>query len=181
MQRFNFSLIGLTIISLVCWTSCTYNTLETPPFNVTQEQLDAATILPTSQDTAITGDPFNGFPNDTITANHKLRDLFASIPINKNITVGTIMVRRAYYYPWGEDKRDSLINIVVMVKREKDFYPEGGDWEYIDIKYNKNTNYALNPNGILPDVTNLALRGKIEKCASCHAGGNSNFLFHRNK
>ena len=72
------------------------------------------------------------------------------------------------------------MNIVIMVKREGGYYPEGGDWEYMEIKYDKNTDYTKNPNGILPMLSNDIIRGKIVKCANCHARAGSNFLFHGN-
>jgi len=149
--------------------SCTYHDLEPPTFQVTQAQLNAAVIQHTTQDTSIVGDPFNVFSGDAATVNHKLRDLFDNLPIDKSISVGTILVRRAYYYPNSKNKRDSLLNTVVMVKRESGYFPEGGDWEYMDIKYDQANNYILNPNGVLPEISNVAARGKIMRCANCHA------------
>ena len=182
MRRSTIAYVTLIIICVaICWTGCSYNTPEIPTFNVTQSQLDQATILTSPLDTAIVGDPFNAFGNDTLTRYHKLRDLFENINLDKEVTIGTIMARRAYYYPWTGYKRDSLLNIAVMVKRETGYYPEGGDWEYIDIKYDKNTNYTLNPNGMLIESSDNIIRGRIAKCANCHAGAGSNFVFHRNK
>ncbi len=179
MKRFT---IAHTVLIIVCislfWTGCSYNTPEVPGFKITQAQLDASTILGSDQDTAIFGDPFNGFPSDTFTTKHKLRDLFANISLDKNVTIGTIMVRRSYYYPWAT-KRDSLLNVVVMIKREAGYYPQGGDWEYMDIKYNSNTDYIQNPNGMLIESSDNITRGKITKCANCHAITGGDFLFHR--
>jgi len=169
----------LTLSLAMVWAGCSYHTPEVPIFNLTQEQLDGATILTLSGDTAIVGDPFNAFSTDTLTTKHKLRDLFENISLDSHIAVGTIMARKAYYYPWKNHERDSLINTVVMVKREAGYYPEGGDWEYIDIKYNRNTDYKTNPNGMLVAVNDNIIRGKITKCASCHALAGSNFVFHR--
>ena len=181
MKRSTFYLIMAAVCVSIVWTSCSYNSPEAPVFNVTQAQLDAATIIPSSQDTAITGDPFNGFSTDTLTTKHKLRDLFANISLDQNIVIGTITTRKAYYYSVNGNERDSLLNVVVMVKREPGYYPEGGDWEYMDIKYNKNTNYIANPNGILLELSDNIVRGKIAKCANCHAKAGANFVFHRSK
>ena len=182
MKQSTIASIALTAISLaILCASCSYNTPEIPAFNVTQQELNNATLLTSNRDTAIVGDPFNGFSSDTVTTRHKLRDLFENIPLDKNITVGTIMVRRAYFYPWKYHERDSLINTVVMVKRESGYYPDGGDWEYMDIKYNKNTDYGLNPNGMLIGFSDNVIRGKITKCANCHALAGKNFVFHRNE
>ena len=167
----------LTLITLV-WAGCSYNTPEAPTYTVSQEQLDEATMLTSNQDTSIVGDPFNAFSTDTLTKKHKLRDLFENISLDQHVSVGTIMVRRAYYYPWAHE-RDSLINTVVMVKREAGYYPEGGDWEYMDIKNYKDTDYAVNPNGMLIASSDNIIRGKITKCANCHAIAGSSFLFHR--
>ena len=182
MKRFTIAYLTLITICLsMVWAGCSYNTPEYPTFIVTQKQLDEATILSLSQDTSIVGDPFSAFSTDTFTTKHKLRDLFENISLDKNISIGTIMARRAYYYPWTHHERDSLINTVVMVKREAGYYPEGGDWEYMDIKYNKNTNYLVNPNGMLIESSDNVIRGKIVKCANCHASAKSNFVFHRGK
>jgi hypothetical protein len=43
--------------------------------------------------------------------------------------------------------------LTVMIKREKDFNPENGDWEYMTL------------NG---DATEVTARGKIESCQACH-------------
>jgi len=162
MKRFT---IARTILIIGCisllWISCSYNTPQVPAFNVTQEQLNHATILSSAQDTAIVGDPFNAFASDTFTTKHKLRDLFDNISLDKNVTIGTIMARRSYYYPWTQYKRDSLLNVVVMIKREAGYNPQGGDWEYMDIKYNKNTNYIQNPNGMLIGSIDNITRGKL--------------------
>ena len=180
MKRFTIIYVTLITICLsLVWAGCSYNTPEAPTFNVAQEQLDEATMLSSNQDTSIVGDPFNAFSADTLTKKHKLRDLFENISLDQHVSVGTIMVRRAYYYPWTHYKRDSLINTLVMVKREAGYYPEGGDWEYIDIKYNKNTDYVVNPNGMLISLSDNIIRGKIPKCANCHALAGSSFLFHR--
>jgi len=182
MKRFTIAHLTLITICLVVFcAACSYNTPEIRAFAITQKQLDDATILALRQDTSILGDPFHAFSTDTFTTKHKLRDLFENISADETIAVGTIMVRRAYYYPWLHHERDSLINTVVMVKREAGFYPEGGDWEYLDIKYNENTNYLVHPNGMLIESSDNIIRGKITKCANCHAGAGSKFVFHRDK
>lgn len=43
--------------------------------------------------------------------------------------------------------------LTVMIKREKSFNPENGDWEYMTV------------NGQLTEVTT---KGKLEKCQACH-------------
>lgn len=44
--------------------------------------------------------------------------------------------------------------LTVMIKREKGFNPENGDWEYMTL------------NG---DATEVTARGKLESCQACHA------------
>lgn len=174
------SIGGLLVLIAISWTSCTYNNIEPigSPYQVTQDELNAAVLVSSSQDTTILGDPFNAF-SDTLTRLHKLRDLFDNILPEESVKVGTIMTRRAYYYPYT-NKRDSLLNVVVMVKREPGYYPEGGDWEYMDIAYDKTTDYNINPNGMLVLSDNSITRGKITKCANCHTKASGNdFLFHR--
>src|SRR5712672_798121 len=101
MQRTTIGYSAVLTLSLaMVWAGCSYHTPEVPTFNVTQEQLDGATILTLSGDTSIVGDPFNVFSADTLTTRHKLRDLFENISRDNPIVAGTIMARRAYYYPW---------------------------------------------------------------------------------
>src|SRR6185369_7622537 len=117
MKRFTIAYLTLiTIFLAVVYAGCSYNTPEIRAFSITQKQLDEATIMALRQDTSILGDPFHAFSSDTFTTKHKLRDLFENISADETIAVGTIMVRRAYYYPWAHHKHDSLINTVVMVK-----------------------------------------------------------------
>jgi hypothetical protein len=63
--------------------------------------------------------------------------------------VGSVIVKEKLTKP--ESKSPELMT--VMVKREKDFNPDCGDWEFLVF------------NG---DGKQVTARGKIESCANCH-------------
>ena len=157
----------LVVLTLALAAGCSGPT-EDKPFQITQAQLDSATIV---LDKDITGDPHNAFPKDDVaTRENKIRDLVSSIAKDATIAVGSVFVRRAYKYENG--KRGELINAVIMVKREAGYYPEGADYEYMNIAYDANTDYTKHPNGMLPPVTDTDRRGKGEKlkgCVTCHS------------
>ncbi|MDP4218993.1 MAG: hypothetical protein Q8916_00095 [Bacteroidota bacterium] len=181
-------LAAVIIFAAGCKSDSTSTTPRTG--TITQAELDNVTMR---LDSGITGDDAsNAFTavNDTLTVKHKLRDLFASITKSTSVSEGDIFIRKAYYisstsYP----KRDSVINFVVMVKREAGYYPAGNDWEYIKIPYNATTDYKAHPFGLLPadtststapDLTKTSLRGRLQaQCATCHAGASGDFLFSR--
>jgi hypothetical protein len=71
--------------------------------------------------------------------------------------VGSVIVRESTSLLLG------VVDLVVMVKRAKDFSPAGGDWEFIltDAK-----------------ATNIQLREKTGSCQACHAAQKeSDFVF----
>ena len=77
--------------------ACEDDAEETPAeetaFEITQAQLDAATI-PLTDGLDITGDPFNAFPaDDTATRENKIRDLFSDVAPDAAIEVGNVWQR----------------------------------------------------------------------------------------
>jgi hypothetical protein len=146
---------------------------------ITQEQLDGATITTTAE-YGITGDPFKAFGTDTVTTLHKIRYLASSTDRTVPVGPGSIWVRRAYMY--DVKTRGTLINDVIMVKREGGYYPGGGDFEYMTIPYDSTVNYVLHPNGMLPETGDTLHRGygaAVQKCVSCHATAGDDRLFTR--
>ena len=55
--------------------------------------------------------------------------------------------------------------LTVMIKREKGFNPENGDWEYMTV------------NG---QVTEVTAKGKLENCQACHVLEKSTDYVSRN-
>ncbi len=162
-----------------CSPEATSPTSDGRPYVITQEQLDAATTLRLPQAYDIVGDPFKGFPNDTLTTRHKCRSLFCDRDHTAPIVTGSVWVRRAYHYDDGVI--GDLIDDVVMVKQDPGYYPEGGDYEYIKMPHDPSVDYVAHPNGMLPAIGD-SLRGKgisLQNCVTCHANAPSgnNFLF----
>jgi mono/diheme cytochrome c family protein len=54
-----------------------------------------------------------------------------------------------------------------MIKREKGYDPDNGDWEYVMMPNKGTTDYTAMPNGMLPEVGSEG-RGKLANCAGCH-------------
>jgi hypothetical protein len=161
------------VAALTFLSGCASDPIATttdPAFKITQAQLDAAKMVPSGQNLGITGDPFNAFGADTSTTLHKIRDLFCNTENSAPVQIGSVWVRRAYKYNAGV--KGVLINDVVMVKRETGYYPDGGDYEYMNIPYDSTVDYIAHPNGILPAVSDTTHRGtgaKLQTCVTCHA------------
>jgi hypothetical protein len=177
---------AIATVSFLAFAACnpetTAPTVDPVPFVMTQAHLDAAKSVGAARDTAIVGDPFNAFGTDTVTTLHKIRDLVCNTSPTSPVAVGSIWVRRAYKYNGGV--RGTLINDVVMVKRDSGYFPEGGDFEYITIPFDSAVDYRVHPNGILPAVSDTTHRGtgtKLQACITCHAGSGagSDRLFSR--
>lgn len=180
---------ALAILSLFAFGCKSDSTSPAPRTGtITQADLDKITMR---LDSGIIADPSNAFGTDTLTTKHKLRDLFASTTKSTTVSEGDIFVRKAYYISsTGYPKRDSILNFVIMIKREPGYFTQGDDWEYIKIPYSKATDYTAHPFGELPvdmststvpDSTKTSLRGRLQtQCATCHQGaGGSDFLFSR--
>ncbi|PIQ20215.1 MAG: hypothetical protein COW65_16395 [Cytophagales bacterium CG18_big_fil_WC_8_21_14_2_50_42_9] len=136
---------------------------------ITQEQLDAVTLVHRSSDLAITGAPFRNRNNDS--TRFYIRDIFSNVPANQSLNTGSIIAIRAYEKV--NNHRGKLKLVDIMVKLESSYNAAGGSFEYIQIKYGANTDYSLHPNGLLPDLLQTDSRGldvvvSPESCVSCH-------------
>lgn len=88
-------------------------------------------------------------------------DKYINVYVN-SIGKDEMMTKKSPQFPKGtvivkeklttSDSTDPEL-LTVMIKREKDFNPENGDWEYM----------TLNGN-----ATEVTARGKIESCQACH-------------
>lgn len=76
-----------------------------------------------------------------------------------DLAVGSMLVQRHAKQPGGTDA-----GFFVMTKREKGYFPSGGDWEYM----------------VVDETGKVQARGKLERCARCHAEAQRGFVFWRN-
>ena len=81
--------------------------------------------------------------------------------MNPSFPKGSVIVKEKL--PSQESTSPELLT--VMIKREKDYNPENGDWEYM----------ALNGDG-----KEVRARGKLEKCQACHVMAKHKDFVHRN-
>jgi len=150
-------------------------------FILTQEQLDAVTLVNQNTDLGITGTPFGNRQNDS--TRFLIRDIYSNVPVGQSLGVGSVVAIRAYEKKNGIRGRLKLIDI--MAKHESGYNKSGGDFEYIRIMFDAATDYNLHPNGLLPDVGQIKLRGldlvvSPESCTSCHRkAGRDSFIFSR--
>jgi len=171
----------LLSVSLFAW-ACQKTSDAEPDVLITQEQLDAATLLNASSDQHITGTPFGHRDNDS--TRFLIRDITSNIPAGASIKAGSIIAIKAYENQNGT--RGKMVLCDVMVKQQSGYNSKGGDFEYVRIKFNNSTDYSTHPYGILPERSQTELRGKDliiapESCVSCHSkAGKNRFTFSRN-
>ncbi len=144
----------------------------------TQATLDSAILVAQPSDLSITGNPFGTRFNQTEI--NSIRDIFTNKRPSETLRAGHVFAIRSFQNNNGQ--RGQLINVHIMVKRERGYNPNGGDFEYINIDFDPQTNYQLNPNGILPALTDGANRGLDVvrfNCVQCHrdSRAGSDFLF----
>ncbi|HEY0462473.1 MAG TPA: cytochrome P460 family protein [Pyrinomonadaceae bacterium] len=80
---------------------------------------------------------------------------------NPKFPVGTVIVKEKLFSAVG-DKTPELLT--VMIKREKGFNPEVGDWEFMVL------------NG---EATEVKAQGKMQNCQACHLGYEKNDFITR--
>ena len=169
----------LLLMSLVCFgflfsfSSCTDEPEEVV---TTQADLNAAVnvLSKTSGGSFAHGGP------DGTTGDQTNRDMYSDLadPKTGTITEGTIITKRTFVRNTDGSSGDLYVTFA-MIKREADYWPEGGDWEYVKMPYDANVDYTANPNGMLPSEGD-ADRGKLAGCQTCHAQAEGNdFLYSR--
>lgn len=167
---FSLFAFGITIGLTFC---------NTATYTANQADLDKSVV------SAIPGS--TGKPYGEVSISHDGRDVSADSSIRDSYTnmnsaqgtiePGTIFTKRAYSKKMDGSEGD-LLMIFAMIKHEKGYYPDGGDWEYAKIAYDKSVDYTMHPNGILPGTTDDKMRGKISGCADCHSAAKGNdFVF----
>jgi hypothetical protein len=111
-------------------------------------------------------------------ANQTIRDVYSNrSSLQGALPVGTVVVKRIFLKN-QDGSRGSASNVYAMVKQPAGYYPSGGDWQYIAIKYDPAIINATTPNGI---IASAAFNGKVQLCAGCHAAAPGNrFVFTPN-
>lgn len=152
---------------------------DNTPFIATQANLNAATnVVELDINDNKYGEstiPHNGNPGS---GEDTFRDVFSSESDHSNseLDKGTIVIKHTYAKNADGTKGDLLVTFA-MIKREADYYPTGGDWEYVMMPNDGSNDYSTNVNGLLPSDIDDASRGKLASCAGCHAEGGTDFLF----
>jgi hypothetical protein len=191
-----FSTTAIAVVIIAVFIGCSNDSTNTTPtvIQITQAQLDAATIVYSPKDTGVVNDPYAAFVNpplfnDTVTRDKKIRYMTANIKAGDAIVPGTIFIRKKFDNLGGNAHSATPNDIVVFVKREAGYNTDSKDFEMM--KFTPTT-YAMKgvdltkyPNGLLPPTTD-STRGKdpvfFAKCLSCHNNTSStggDFLFSK--
>ena len=194
-MRLPSTLVGAAIL-VAGLVGCTKDeTTSTPTvIQITQAQLDAATIVYSPKDTGIVLDPYAAFVNpplfnDTTTRDKKIRYLTANIKAGDPIVPGTIFVRKKFDHLGGNAHSATPNDIVVLVKREAGYNANSKDFEMMKFTAStyglKGVDLTKYPNGLLPPTTD-STRGTnatfFANCLSCHNNTSStggDFIFSK--
>lgn len=156
-----------------------FTSVQKDGIQVLQKDLDMS-IKPAKL--SVTGTPLGNVSvahdGRSISADSSFRDSYTNMNSPKEtIKPGTIFTKRVYLRKKNGSK-GNLEMLFAMIKREKGYFPAGGDWEYVSISYDKNTDYKKHPNGLLPANADDKMRGKISMCGDCHkAASGQDFVF----
>jgi len=173
----------VTVIIMSCYAVFVFVSgfisMDEEKIKTSQEDLDKST---TPVQLSVTGTAFGSLSvahnGRNISADSTFRDSYTNMSSPQGlIKEGTVFTKRVYM----KDKKGAKGNlemIFAMIKREKGYFPSGGDWEYVMISYDKTTDYKMHPNGMLPATIDHEMRGKISSCGSCHiAAAGNDFIF----
>lgn len=169
----------LLIVSAVFFITVGFIVSSPIKDSISQKDLDMAT---TPAKLSVTGTPLGevsiSHDGRNVSADSSFRDSYTNMGSPKEtIKEGTVFTKRAYAKN-KDGSKGNLLSLFAMIKREKGYFPEGGDWEYVSIPYDKAVDYKKHPNGILPDASKKYMRGKITMCGSCHqAAAGKDFVF----
>ena len=159
--------------------SCKTEDDTDPTYTLSQADLNKAT---NAEDLDVTGTeygadvsiPHNGMP---ISPDSTYRDIYSNIAKSDDIKMGTIFTKKTWMK--NPDASKGMLQVTfAMAKREAGYNPAGGDFEYVMMPNDGSNDYDTNPNGMLPDVSNTDMRGKLGTCAGCHAKVSS-YIFVR--
>ncbi len=152
---------------------------EAETYTLTQTDLNQATG---AEDLDVTGSPYgqdvtiahNGM---AVSADSTFRDIYSNISSSESITLGTIFTKKTYLM--NADGSKGMLQVTfAMAKREAGYNTDGGDWEYVMMPNNTGNDFSAQPNGVLPDISETEMRGKLAMCASCHSK-KSSYIFVR--
>jgi hypothetical protein len=156
-----------------------FNLNQNKKKQTSQKDLDAAT---TKVKLMVTGEPYAeasiSHDGRQVSADSSYRDVFTNLQSAQvKIKPGTIFTKLAYARK-SDGTKGKLLMLFAMIKRDKGYFADGGDWEYATIPYDQNNDYKIHPNGMLPEKEDNVMRGKLTACGGCHkkAAGND-FVF----
>lgn len=170
-------MIGFVYVAVI--TAFGFAVIQKENVQTSQKEIDKST---TPVKLMVTGTPMGdvsiAHDGRDISADSSFRDSYTNISSSKGeIKPGTIFTKRAYLRK-SDGSKGSLEMIFAMVKQKQGYYPAGGDWEYISISPEKNIDYKVHPNGMLPAEADDEMRGKIFMCGDCHkAASGKDFVF----
>lgn len=152
-------------------SSCTNDSDDPDPvITLTQEILNQSV---NAEDLNVSGTPYGqdvSIPHNgsTISPDSTLRDIYSNVAANASIAPGTVFTKRTHMMNPDGSKGDLQVTFA-MIKRESGYNADGGDFEYVMMPFSADNDYSQNPNGMLPDVSQTEMRGKLQMCASCHS------------
>jgi Cytochrome P460 len=168
---FIFAVLVIGLIGISCFPKSEMQTVNSPA----QKNLDGLSEIKDYKTwTKVTGKPYRveselAIRCDSSTqaeiewdAKNPHNDKFINVYVN-SLGKTEMMTKKRPQFPKGtvivKEKLTTAEStspelLTVMIKREKDFNPDNGDWEYMTV------------NGEAAEVT---AKGKLENCMACHA------------
>lgn len=180
----NLFLISAVISALLLFVaSCKNDNNETPEpsYTLTQGELNESTK---DVEISVTGRKYGSdvsIPHGgaNLTTEETYRDIYSNAGSKKSTAanaMGTVYTKRTYVKNADGSKGDLLVTFA-MAKREAGYFTDGGDWEYVMMPNDGFNDYNANPNGTLPSISAIEMRGQLVSCAGCHSKAGSDYLF----
>lgn len=120
--------------------------------------------------------PHNGTMNSSSTT---IRDIFTANGSVGTIEPGTVVTKHTYANNGG-NKGDLLVTFA-MVKHQEGYRELTNDWEYVQMPFDAEVDYSINPNGLLAKAAisgNSFADEDAPGCVGCHNGaGGGDQLF----
>jgi len=181
MQKKGLALAAILGV-IILFTGCNKDDKDETPtiYTLTQSDLNKASM---AEDLGVSGTPYGqdvSIPHNgsTMSPDSTIRDIYSNLNRAATIETGTIFTKHTFLMNEDGSKGDLQVTFA-MVKREAGYNPEGGDFEYVMMPNDGSNDYVANPNGMLPDVGQTDMRGKLAMCASCHSKSTSYVFVHQ--
>lgn len=178
LQIISFFAMSIIIVVVAGCSDSTSDPQDDTPFLVSQDNLNASTnVIHENLTGPVYGDATVAHNGMNIPSDATFRDVYASSANLSSLPKGTIVTKHTFLKD-DMGNKSGLAVTFAMVKREAGYDSENGNWEYVMMPNDGSNDYNANPNGLLPEESNAAQRGKLAMCIGCHvkAGGND-FLF----